>query len=324
MAESGTTTFTDPDDYRARMGGTRVNLVVTSRGDFKARLTWLKLRHLNVFRGSESLPRIAYVSLPPARVVISFPTSTTAPTWRGVELRFGDVIFHGCGECAHHWTSGASDWGVISLPSEQLAIYGKALTGLEMAPRPVGRVLRPSSIAAAYLMQLHSEACRLAETRHDIVSHPEVVRALEQELIHALVNCLKADDAEDSPEAGRDRSEIMVRFEEALTVPVCRPRTMSELCGDIGVSERTLRTCCSAFLGMGPARYVQLRRLNLARAALREAGPATDVAKIARRHGFSDLGRFTSAYRAAFGETPSATPRGAGPDAGGSAPAEFA
>src|SRR3979409_824871 len=110
MAESGTTTFTDPDDYRARMGGTRVNLVVTSRGDFKARLTWLKLRTLTVWRGTESLPRIAYVSLPPARVVISFPTSTAAPTWRGVELRFGDIVFHGCGECRHYWTPGASDW----------------------------------------------------------------------------------------------------------------------------------------------------------------------------------------------------------------------
>jgi AraC-like DNA-binding protein len=324
MVESGTTIFTDPDDFQARIGRTRLNLVVTSRGDFKARLTWLKLRDLNLFRGSESLARIAYVSLTPARVVITFPTSTTAPTWRGVELRFGDIVFHGCGECAHYRTTGASDWGVISLPSEQLAIYGKALTGLDMAPPPAGRVLRPSPIAAAHLMQLHSEACRLAETRHEIVSHPEVARALEQELIHALVNCLTADDAHGSPEAGRDRSDIMVRFEQALTAPTCRPRTMSELCADIGVSERTLRMCCSAFLGMGPARYVQLRRLNLARAALRWSDPATDMAAIARRHGFSDLRRFTSAYRAAFGEAPSATPRGVGSNVGDPASAEYA
>jgi len=68
MVESGTTIFTDPDDFQARLGRTRLNLVVTSRGDFKARLTWLKLRDLNLLRGSESLARIAYVSLTPARV----------------------------------------------------------------------------------------------------------------------------------------------------------------------------------------------------------------------------------------------------------------
>jgi AraC-like DNA-binding protein len=324
MTRSGTTIFTNPDDYQARIGGTSVDLVVTGPGDFKARLTWLKLRQLHVLRGCENLPRIAYVSLSPSRVFVSFPTSTATQIWRGVDLQFGEIVFHGRGEQTHHWTTGASDWGLISLPHEQLAVYGKALTGLEMTSPPVGRVLRASPIAAAHLLYLHSKACGLAETRHEIVRHPEVVRALEQEMLHALVNCLTADDAYGDLAARRHRSDIMIRFEEVLTAHICRPLSTSELCAAVGVPARTLRMCCTEFLGMGPSRYLRLRRLNLARAALRRADPATDIALIARRYGFSELGRFAAAYRAAFGENPSATLRDVGSDAGDPASAEYA
>jgi len=319
MAENGTATFDNPGDYQAGIGDASVNLIVTGGGDFNARLTWLNLRRFHVLRGDENLPRIAFISPSPAQVFVSFPTSAAPSlTYCGLGLQFGDVVFHSRGERMHQRTNGESQWGVISLPPEQLAACSKALTGLKITSPPAGRVLRPSRSAAVRLLRLHSKTCRLAETRHELIANPEVARALEQELLHALVNCLTADDANGDLQTRRRHADIMVRFEDALTSH--GPQlNMPELCAALGVSERTLRTCCSTFLGMGPARYVQLRRLNLARAALRWSDPATDMAAIARRHGFSDLGRFTSAYRAAFGETPSATPRGAGSDAGGSA-----
>ena len=61
---------------------------------------------------------------------------------------------------------------------------------------------------------------------------------------------------------------------------------------------------------MGPARYLWLRRLHLARRALLLAseGGAT-VTSVAMAHGFWELGRFSVGYRALFGESPSATLR---------------
>ena len=126
MAENGTATFVNPDDYQSGIGsvsskGASVHFIVTGGGDFRARLTWLNLRRLRVLRGSENLPSIAYISLPPERVVVLFPTSTATLIWGGLELRLGDFVLHGRGERTHQRTPGEGNWGLISLPPDQLS-----------------------------------------------------------------------------------------------------------------------------------------------------------------------------------------------------------
>ena len=311
MAESGTATFANPDDYQAAVGDATVNLIVTGGGDFDARLTWLHLRRFHVLRGCENLPRIAFISLSPALVFVSFPTSEGPPlTYRGLGLQFGDVVFHSRGERTHQRTNGESQWGIISLLPEQLAACGKALTGSKITPPLAGRVLRPSRSAAVRLLRLHPKACRLAETRHQLIANPEVARALEQELLHALVNCLIADDVSGNPKTRRHHTDIMVRFEDALSTLRGPQLSMPALCAAIDVPERTLRVCCAEFLGMSPTRYLLLRRLNRARSALRRADPANaSIAEIARSCQFQEPGRFAVTYRTIFGEMPSSTLR---------------
>ena len=171
------------------------------------------------------------------------------------------------------------------------------------------RILHPAARDAARLRRLHAQACRLAETRPKVLAHPEVARAIEQGLIHALVTCLAAK-ARDDGAARRHHTRIMVRFEEVLAGHSNRQLHLPELCALIGVSERTLRSCCAEFLGISPSRYVLLRRLKAARIALRDADPATaNVAEIAGGCGFTELGRFAGAYQTAFGESPSTTLR---------------
>jgi AraC-like DNA-binding protein len=311
MAENGTAKFANPDDYQAGIGDASVNLIVTGGGDFNARLTWLNLRRLRVLCACENLPRIAFFALSPAQVFVSFPASAGPPlTYGGLGLQLGDVVFHSRGERMHLRTNGESQWGLISLPPEQLAACAKALTGLKITSPPVGLVLRPSRSAASGLLRLYSRACRLAETRHKLIANPEVARALEQELLHALVNCLTADDVIGNLKTRWHHADIMVRFEDALTTHRGPPLNMPALCAAIGVPERTLRVCCAEFLGMSPSRYLLLRRLNMARSALRRADPATaSVAEIARSCQFLEPGRFAVTYRTIFGEMPSSTLR---------------
>jgi transcriptional regulator GlxA family with amidase domain len=100
----------------------------------------------------------------------------------------------------------------------------------------------------------------------------------------------------------------MRRFRRVVEERSDQPPYLPELCAAIGVPDRTLRLCCQEHLGMGPKRYLVLRRLQLARRALREtaSGVAT-VTEVAGRYGFWHFGRFAGAYRSVFGEMPSTT-----------------
>lgn len=159
------------------------------------------------------------------------------------------------------------------------------------------------------LLKLHKSVGQLAHDSPDILKLPPVLRALENELIHIMVKCLVDGAAE--PAAGSRRHDtIVARFEEFLEANPDRPLYLAEICAAIGVAERTLRACCEEHLGMGPIRYLTLRRMNLVRRALLRADPSkVTVTRIVTDHGFWELGRFSIAYRALFGESPSETLR---------------
>jgi AraC-like DNA-binding protein len=308
MAEAGILTFGDPDAYAAAFSDARVKLTITGAGDFKARLTRLKLEHLEIHQYCESLPRIAYISLLPERIFLSFPVGTASLTCCGFALRNRDMVFHSRGEHVHQHSDGECRWGLISLAPEQLGCSSKALTGQAIAPPPASRILRPSRAEAARFQGLFRQACHLAETKMELIKCPEVARALEQEMLHAVIHCLAASDADDHPRARQHHAAVMARFEETLSKRIDQKLSMPKLCAEVGVAERTLRMCCAKFLRVSPTRYLLLQRLNRARAALRRADPAkASVAEVARNHRFLELGRFAVTYRTTFGESPSVT-----------------
>ena len=104
----------------------------------------------------------------------------------------------------------------------------------------------------------------------------------------------------------RRRARVMRRLEEVLAANPAEPLYMAELCAQVGVSYWTLRDCCLEYLGMSPKRYLWLRRMRLARRALKNAdAERTTVTEIASDYGFCEFGRFSVAYRSLFGESPS-------------------
>jgi len=311
MQRSGTAKFTDADDYRTNIRGANVDLVFSSQRNFEASLTWVELRHLRLMRGEENLPRVANIALASDLVFIAFPIHHNPPQiFDGVELQPGNIVFHACAERVHQWTRGPSKLGLISLAPQHLAAYGKALAGVELVAPPLARILRPSRLDASRLRSLHAKACRLAETKPKLLAHPEVSRAIEQELLHTLIKCLTSSEVYAFSGPKRHHLHVVAQFEEMLSKHSERQLQLPELCTAIGVSERTLRTCCSEFLGMSPSRYLRLQRLNLVREELRRVyTPTSTISEIARRYGFWELGRFAGIYQAMFGEAPSTTLR---------------
>jgi transcriptional regulator GlxA family with amidase domain len=147
----------------------------------------------------------------------------------------------------------------------------------------------------------------MAKTMPDLFAEAEVVRAIEQQLIYTLVKCL-TEGTVSTVTTGTLRHDLIVaRFEEFLEANANTPLYLAEVCAAIGAAERTLRIACEEHLGMGPIRYLTLRRMHLVRRALLRADSSTTVTRIATDHGFWELGRFAVAYRELFGEAPSVT-----------------
>ncbi|MFQ3458001.1 helix-turn-helix domain-containing protein [Bradyrhizobium sp. UFLA01-814] len=308
MAERSISRFDDPGAYEAGFGDISVNLTITGPGDFEAELLRLKLDHLVIMRLRESLPRIACISLAADRVLLSFPVGRVSLECDGFTFQSGQVAFHGLGQRMHQRSVGKCQWGLISLSMEQFAKSVAALTGEPILPPRSTRLLHPSGADLSRFQHLFQHACHLAAPANKLIGRPEVARALEQDMIHAVIHCLTGDRTERRSRTRSNHTALMARFEAALRKSVDRKIALPDLCAEIGVPERTLRMCCHEFLGVSPMRYLLLRRLNKTRAALRRADASTaSVSSIAREHQFLELGRFAATYRAAFGETPLTT-----------------
>jgi len=309
MPGSGTRTLLEPDHFEASLRQAQIEILIALSSKFKGRLTWAELHDLQVLRCEEDFPRVAYVCLGPQLSFVTFPAhSGPLPVWGGTELRPSEIVFHGRGERLHQSTPGSFVWNVIALDPLQLQKYGRALSGKPFSLPSEGKILRPSPRDVARLRRLHAQVCRLAETKPKLLAHTEVARAIEQGLIQTLVACLTGTSMRADGAIKRRHARIMMRFEEVLAEHLSEPLHTTELCERIAVTERTLRSCCAEFLGMSPTRYVLLRRLRRARVVLREAAPdGVSLSELVHGFGFTKLGPFEAAYRAAFSETPLTT-----------------
>ena len=110
-----------------------------------------------------------------------------------------------------------------------------------------------------------------------------------------------------SPQSSVSSSERR-KAREFLDAKAHAPVYLADLCGAVGVPERTLRDTFQTMLGVSPLKYLQLRRMRQARATLQQADKGTHSVKaIALDNGFWELGRFAVEYKRLFGESPSET-----------------
>ena len=239
MPGSRASVFGEAEDFQAALSADGVaGLLVTSRGQFRARLTQLTLDGWRLATVEEEQPRIAFVAVPAGMVLVSFPIGEgPSPVWAGVEIRNGEMITLGPGLRLHARTLGLSHWGAIHVPNHQLADYGRVLSGAGFVVPPVAR-WRPPPAVVRQLRNLHRAAIRMAEARAGALTDLQAAHGLEQQLLQALIECL-ADGAEEEKATGRRHRDILTRFEALL---VAEPSAgIADICGALGVSQRSLR-----------------------------------------------------------------------------------
>jgi AraC-like DNA-binding protein len=313
MAWSRVLTFTDPLSCQAAILSADVEMLPTTRETFQAQITQVGTDRLRTQHFHVSSPQVCTIAYKPGWRSIDFLTEANSSPLQhcGLEVLPGDIIVSAL-DVAHRRSGPNLDYGSMSLSIDELHTAFAAIVGgdfVQTAGQPIVH-LRPELMSR--LLKLHKVVGQLARETPDILQVPEVLRALESELIHTMTRCLADSGGVETSAGHRRHGAIIARFEEFLAANSDRPLHLTEICAGIGVAERTLRGACEEHVGMGPIRFLTLRRMHLVRRALLRADPSKlTVTRIVMDHGFWELGRFSVSYRALFGESPSETLRSA-------------
>ncbi|MBO0737463.1 MAG: hypothetical protein J2P48_12965, partial [Alphaproteobacteria bacterium] len=199
MPGSRASVFGEAEDFQAALSADGVaGVLVTGSGQFHARMTQVELERLRLAAVEEAQSRVAFIAVPAGVVLIAFPIGGgPSPVWGGVEIQTGEIVAFGPRERLHGRTAGPSRWGVIQVPDWQLADYGRAVNGSQFMVPPAAR-WRPPHVAVRELLHLHRAAIRMAEARAGALTDLQAAHGLEQQLLHALIECLSERSEEET------------------------------------------------------------------------------------------------------------------------------
>lgn len=173
---------------------------------------------------------------------------------------------------------------------------------------PADWPLLPHALALSQA-QLHelceaiAELVRLLEPN----TSPDLRTHADRRLISLLASVVSSSPAASQPLPVTARR--LADLEDWIEANLAEGISLGQLCEFAQVGERSLQLAFQARRGMSPMRFIAERRLAIANQRILSAGTSEDVTAIATKVGFTHLGRFSMAYRAAFGESPSQTLR---------------
>jgi AraC family ethanolamine operon transcriptional activator len=307
-AAGGARRFADPDAFAGALLGGEFEYLPMPGQPFDATLRVLRLGDVVVQQAHDSA-HVTRAAMQPGLVGLVLPLGHAArlPSANGLALGAREGLLLPGGVEFTVACLEPQEWGALSLPMgmmEELAELG-APTFRADAPCRLeldGATFAALSGAVAAAGQMAEGASDLPATAADAAS---LAASLREMLATALAPGLPAIPP------GRAAKEAMRVHRDAeayLHAQLDRPIYRDDLCAALGVSRRKLHDAFIAVVGMTPPAYLKLRRLVLARRALRAGdGSRLLVKSVALSHGFWHLGYFARDYRALFGELPSQT-----------------
>jgi AraC-like DNA-binding protein len=306
--------FDDFDEMSAFMASADVELIRITAGRFDGTLLLADLGPVTINWSFHSAPVIARATAHwRGRLFLARVKPGGGPvTANGHVLDEHRLVVYRPGALQHAWTDPPGD-GVellaVTARIEDLDRVSLSSTGEKFSSGPgLCTLLQPTPASLAALRSLAVSQRAVLELQ--AVNGAELLRSMAEEMLKALVLAVASDVRRKIGHewSGDFQARVVDRAEDFFRQHLGERIYLAQLCRAAGATERQLQRAFRAVYGVSPNRYVKLRRLHLARRALRNAviGNAT-VGNVATRFGFQDFGRFAIAYRALFGEAPSTT-----------------
>ncbi len=245
-------------------------------------------------------------------LVLALDPAPGATEW-GYDVLAGDLLILPEGGEREARQQGVAGYAAVTAPLEALRRRAAAFDHLADARHwgACARLRPQTSLALPYEVKARLEVL----TWEGNLLTPQAQAGLRDGVVDGFLTAL-ADGARGEPrrQGWINSARILRQVEDYLDHRPGRGAPIAELCQALSLSRRTLNRAFEEGLGVGPRTYLRLRALSAARKALiagRDGGAS--VTQVALDHGFWELGRFSVAYRAMFGESPSQTLKGKNP-----------
>jgi AraC-like DNA-binding protein len=216
----------------------------------------------------------------------------------------------GCDFCLA--TEAEHDWCTIFVPTRLLVRRNGSEDPSSASEKTVCRVTPANRQLADRFRAIIEQVINVPTNCPRFASSPAASCAAS-EMLDIAVEVVGQKETERRIQVGRPRlprREIVRRSLQFLEERPTEPVSLKEMAAVSGASERTLRTAFKEYFGVGPIRYLRLRKLNQVQRVLRGSDvDAVSVGDVLIEHGVWEFSRFASWYRRLFGELPSETLR---------------
>lgn len=305
----------DPDGMRTVLQQGAIEHVQVGPGRFRGQVAHTATSGMRLDWGRYTLALQARGDLGPDMLTVGYFAAGQGD-WRlfGAPVHNGDLVLLPEGGEVQICVPPGAQWLSMQLSRARLEATGIDLAQLRGAGGWQLPRTRPAGLQEAVLATAPGLAPPLFDTDAD-------GGAVDLEQLHAeLCSRLLTELDWRMLDLGRRQPLRLERFEAWRTVSRAEDYLNARADLRVRIDELCAATACSiakldrAFLqvyGMGPQRCLLLRRLSRARRELLGGGrpPGQGVTAVAAHWGFAHLGRFSMAYKAVFGESPSQTLR---------------
>lgn len=296
------------DEYGAQVREVEISFLMTSVSEGTWEVGQSQIDNIVVQYGAEGGTKIAHGLTRPDVVLFILQH-----TWAG------HVIFDGHKADEHDFvvlppsthfsaaTGGPNRWLSISVPPK---LFGKVETQIKLNGLDwITKEKRVVSMEPRSAKELIGKTIDLAKGKKAVKGDRSSDGESESYLLNLLIAAISGATAiVNLPETARSSRRIMHRALEYVRHHDGEILRVTDLAKAAKVAERSLHRAFKEQLGIGTARYLKIRKLNIVRRALCMTHPPGDtLTKILAQNGVSEFGRFASEYGALFREKPSQT-----------------
>lgn len=296
----------DPDHLAASLRDTQVEYLRLGPDPYVATLIAIQLGpvtlqiasdHAHITRGQIAAERSA--------LLFGLELAEESARVNGFQMRQRAIVHLGPGAPILASVLEPIVWGALTFHVDAL----QAVLPAESLPRDQEFLLRQDGAGHPALASFMREAGMLARLDPARLELSSVRRSMAEDALRLSMAAAGQPPQMDANfRAVRRRVALVRQAEELLAGRLGEPVYSGDLQEALGVPMRTLHNAFVAVHGLSIHRYLRLRRMHQARAALRAGHGSISLVKIAAlTHGFWHLGRFAREYRALFGELPSET-----------------